>query len=124
MKRIKLHMGCIGQEMVATGELPPPAPKCRCKKLVDYLDANELVKTGLAKWVVIKRTPVEVAEDCAFCSAMTDVEKKTCSLCLGSGKVKVLREIEGYNNDAVLMSQLSVDVKNRKYRRNTRAKTP
>lgn len=123
-RKVKVHQGCIGQEMVATGESAPPAPKCRCKKLVDYTYANELIKTNQAKWVVVKRTPVEVVEDCSFCEVMTDVEKKSCALCAGSGKVKGLREIETYNNDIVLMSQMSVDVKNKKYRRNTRAKTP
>ncbi len=124
MRRVRLHQGCIGQEMVATGELPPPAPKCRCKKMIAYTYANELIKTNQAKWVVIERTPVEVIEDCSFCEAMTDVEKKSCALCMGSGKVKVLREIEKFNNDIVLMSTLSIDLKNKKYRRNTRAKTP
>jgi hypothetical protein len=124
MKKVKMHQGCLGQEMVATGESAPPAPKCRCKKMVEYAYANELIKTNQAKWVVVKRTPVEVIEDCSFCEAMTDVEKKNCALCAGSGKVNGLREIETYNNDIVLMSQMSVDVKNKKYRRNTRAKTP
>ena len=124
MKKVKMHQGCLGQEMVATGESAPPAPKCRCKKMVDYVYANELIKTNQAKWVVIERTPVDVIEGCSFCLDMTDVEKKSCSLCAGLGKIKVLREIEKFNNDIVLMSQMSVDVKNKKYRRNTRAKTP
>jgi hypothetical protein len=124
MKKVRMHQGCIGQEMVATGESAPPAPKCRCKKLVSYVQANEFVKTGAAKWVVTTRTPVEVIEDCSFCFEMTDSEKKSCALCAGSGKIKVLREIEKFNNDIVLMSQMSVDTKNKKYRRNTRAKTP
>ena len=123
-----MHQGCIGQEMVATGESAPPAPKCRCKKMVDWSYANELIKTNQAKWVVIKRTPVEVIEDCSLCEAMTDAEKKSCALCSGSGKVKGLIDMgplaETYNDDIVLMSQISVDVKNKKYRRNTRAKTP
>ncbi len=123
-RTVRLHSGCIKQEMVATGELAPPAGKCHCKKMVDYAYANELIKTGAAKWVVVKRTPVDVIEDCPFCVGMTDAEKKTCTLCSGSGKVSVLREIEVYNNDVVLMSSLSIDVKNKKYRRNTRAKTP
>ena len=128
MRKVRMHQGCIGQEMVATGESAPPAPKCRCKKMVDWSYANELIKTNQAKWVVIKRTPVEVVEDCSLCEAMTDAEKKSCALCEGSGKVKGLIDMgplaETYNDDIVLMSQMSVDVKNKKYRRNTRAKTP
>jgi len=128
MRKVRMHQGCIGQENVAMGFDAPPAAKCRCKKLVDYAYANELIKTNQAKWVVVERKPVEVIGDCSFCAAMTDVEKKTCASCAGSGKVKVLIDsgplAEKYNHDIVLMSQMSKDEKNKKYRRNTRAKTP
>lgn len=119
-----MHSGCKGQEDVAIGVLTPPAPPCRCKKQIDFSKANELVKTGQASWVIVSKTPIDVEVTCSFCASMTDVEKKTCSQCRGKGKVTESREIPKYNEDIVLLSSVSVDPKNKKYRWNTRAKTP
>lgn len=124
MKKVKMHSGCKGQEDVAIGVLPPPAPPCRCKKQIDYAKANELVKTGQASWVIIAKTPFDIEVECPMCAGLTDVEKKTCSQCRGKGKVTESREIPKYNEDVVLLSSVSVDPKNKKYRWNTRSKTP
>jgi hypothetical protein len=124
MKKVKMHSGCIGQEKVAIGELQPPAPFCRCKQLIDYKKANELVKRGEASWVVTKRQSVEVELECSMCLSMTDVEKKTCGQCNGTGKIKAIREIPSYNEDIVLLSSKAVDPSNKRYRWNMGAKTP
>jgi hypothetical protein len=121
--KVKLHSGCIGQEQVAIQQMEPPAPKCFCKKLIEYAEANELVRTGAAKWVVTKRSRGMVESSCPLCVNMTDVEKKTCAQCKGTGKVMEPRVWEEYNNDVVLMSSTPIDNKGR-YRMNTREKTP
>jgi len=124
MKKVKMHSGCKGQEDVAIGVIEPPAPFCRCKKLIDYTRANELVKTGQASWVIVSKKPVDVEVECPFCESMTDTEKKTCAECGGKGKITERKEIPSYNNDIVLLSSVSADPKNKKYRWNTRMKTP
>lgn len=122
-----MHSGCMGQELVAKRLAEPPAPSCKCKKLVDYTYANELVKRNEASWVITAVKTIDYEADCSVCSKKTEVEKKTlvvCGECGGTGKVKESREIPSYNNDIVLLSSTSVDPKNKKYRWNTRAKTP
>ncbi|HXQ37222.1 MAG TPA: hypothetical protein VN843_24645 [Anaerolineales bacterium] len=126
-RKVKMHSGCMGQELVAKRLAEPPAPPCRCKKMVDYAYANELVKRNEASWVITSVKAVEAEVDCSLCSKKTEVEKKTlivCGECGGTGKVKEPREIKSYNDDIVLLSSVSVDPKNKKYRWNTRAKTP
>jgi hypothetical protein len=122
MKKVKMHSGCIGQELVAIQKAEPPAPRCQCKKLIEYSEANDLVKQGAAKWVVTKRTRGTIEVDCTFCSTWSDTEKKTCAACQGKGRVMEAKVWEDFNNDIVLMSSTPTD--KGKYRMNTRAKTP
>lgn len=127
MRKVKMHSGCMGQELVAKRLAEPPAPPCKCKKMVDYIYANELVKRGEASWAVTGVKAVDVEVDCPTCAKKTEAEKKTlvvCGDCKGKGKITASREILGYNNDIVLLSSVSVDPKNKKYRWNTRSKTP
>ena len=128
MRKVKMHSGCKGQEDAALRPtLYAPAQKCRCKQRIDYDKANELVKRGEASWVVTGVKSVEVEVDCSVCTKKTEAEKKTlvvCGECKGKGKVAATREILSYNNDIVLLSSTAVDPENKKYRWNTRAKTP
>jgi hypothetical protein len=122
MKKVKMHSGCMGQELVAKGLQPPPAPPCRCKKQVDYAVANEMVKRNEASWVIVAITPIQIEVECPICATLTD--KRACDNCKGSGKITESKSIPKYNEDIVLLSSVSVDPKNKKYRWNTRAKTP
>jgi hypothetical protein len=124
MDKVKMHQGCYDQERVAKGELEPPAPKCQCKKLIDYAKANELVRHGDAMWVVTKRTRVDVEVDCTMCSVMSDTEKKTCAGCKGTGKIQERRAIDSYNNDIVLTSQRASDPRDRSEKYYTQPQTP
>lgn len=103
MTTVKVHSGCIGQANVALRRAEPPAPKCRCKKKIDYQAANLLVKQGTAKWVVTKRTRGAAEIACSFCQAMTDVEKKSCARCKGTGVAVENKIWEEFNNDIVLL---------------------
>lgn len=122
--KVKMHSGCIGQEKVVIGELTPPAPSCRCKKQIEYTEADKLVKRGEASWVIVRTTPVEVDVNCPLCASMSDTEKKTCAQCGGKGKIVEIKQKPDYNNDIVLLSSKSVDPKNKRYRWNMGAKTP
>lgn len=102
-KKVKMHSGCIDQAKVALRRAEPPAPKCRCKKLIDFYEADTLVKQGAAKWVVIKRTRGAVEVTCTFCAQMTDAEKKTCAKCKGTGLITENKIWEDFNNDIVLL---------------------
>lgn len=119
-----MHSGCIGQELVALQKEEPPAPRCFCRKLIEFDEANARVKAGSAKWVVTKRTRGVIEVDCSLCPNMTDVEKKTCAQCKGTGKIMEAKVWEDYNNDIVEMSTKSIDEREKKYRMNTRGKTP
>lgn len=128
-RKVKMHSGCKGQEEAAMRpSLYAPAPPCRCKQLVDYDEANKLVKRGEASWVVTGiKAVVKVEVDCPLCANKTEAEKKTlvvCGDCKGTGKVTESREILSYNNDIVLLSSIAVDPKNKRHRWNTRNKTP
>ena len=102
--KVKVHSGCIGQANVALRRAEPPAPKCRCKKLMDFHAADLLVKQGTAKWVVTKRTRGSIETACSMCESMSPVERKTCGKCKGTGKVVENRIWEDYNNDIVLIA--------------------
>ena len=124
-----MHSGCKGQEEAAQRpSLYAPAPPCRCKKMIDYAQANELVKRGEASWVVTGvKAVVDVEVDCPLCANKTETEKKTlvlCGDCKGTGKITESREILSYNDDIVLLSSIAVDPKNKRHRWNTRNKTP
>ena len=122
--KVKMHSGCIGQELVALQKEEPPAPRCFCRKLIEFDEADARVKAGSAKWVVTKRTRGVIEVDCPLCPGMTDIEKKTCAQCKGTGKVMEAKVWEDYNNDIVEMSTKSIDEREKKYRLNTRGKTP
>lgn len=124
MDKVKMHQGCYDQERVAKGELEPPAPKCQCKKLIDYAKANELVKRGDAMWIVTKRQRVDVEFECPMCPSWTDAEKKTCARCKGTGKITERRSIDSYNNDIVLTSQRASDPRDKSEKYYTQPQTP
>jgi hypothetical protein len=98
---VKVHSGCIGQANVSLRRAEPPAPKCRCKKKIDYAEANDLVAQGVAKWVVTKRERGVEEVRCHFCTSMSNVERKSCDNCHGTGKTSVARVWETFNNDIV-----------------------
>jgi len=139
--KVRMHSGCIGQELVAIGLSEPPAPKCQCKKMIEYDEANALVKERAARWIAIERIRESVAVNCPFCCSMTPQEKKTCDLCKGSEKVLEFREQDfRYSSDIVLVSSIGVqrkelerilpaatkpiDLKTEKYRMDMRMRTP
>ena len=101
---VKVHSGCIGQANVALRRAEPPAPKCRCKMRMYFHDADVLVKQGVAKWVVTRRTRGSIETACSMCESMSPVERKTCGKCKGTGKVVENRIWEDYNNDIVLIA--------------------
>ncbi len=103
MAKVKIHEGCIGQANVALRRTEPPAPKCRCKKMIDFHDADTLVKQGMAKWVVTKRDRGAIEVPCPMCLQMSDVERKTCGKCKGTGKTVENRIWESFNDDIVLL---------------------
>lgn len=101
--KVKMHSGCIGQANVALRRAEPPAPFCRCKKRIDYKEADLMVKQGAAKWVVIGRTRGAAEVDCTFCASMTDSEKRSCAKCKGTGKIVENKVWEDFNKDIVLL---------------------
>ncbi len=99
--KVKMHAGCIEQELVSRQKEEPPAPRCFCRKMIDYEEANARVRANSAMWIVIKRTRGEIEVDCPLCQNMTDIEKKTCARCKGTGRIMKPMVWDEYNNDIV-----------------------
>lgn len=90
MKTVRVHRGCIGQAKVVAQEAEPPAPPCRCKKMISYEEANYKVSIGEAKWVVTSRERGTHIVLCRICARLTDdKEKAHCDLCKGEGRITV-----------------------------------
>jgi hypothetical protein len=121
MKDSKVHH-CISQEMVAQGLDEPPARKCNCREKVTYQRADQLVKNGEARWVVIARERGTQEQICPMCGGDQDV--KNCAQCTGTGKITVGVVWDSFKTDIVLVSQAAIDKKERKYRPALALKTP
>jgi hypothetical protein len=113
---------CISQEMVSQGLEEPPAKKCTCRKFIPYKKADEMVKKGEARWVVISRERGIREVICSLCGG--DPEIKNCASCRGTGKRIEAAVWDTYNYDIVLVSQASADLKEKKYRPALALKTP
>jgi hypothetical protein len=102
--RVKVHSGCKDQAAVSLRRAEPPAPKCRCKRMMDWDEANAMVNEGFAKWVVTGRTRGVEEVPCRLCARMDAQERKTCGNCAGVGVVSEPRIWDTYNNDIVLIT--------------------
>jgi len=102
MRQSKVH-SCIEQEMVAMGKLEPlKKKKCRCRKLVEYAVANEMVKFGEAMWFVVSRERGMQTVTCPLCGP-TDISK-SCDVCKGTGVTEVPAVWDTYTEDIVLIN--------------------
>jgi hypothetical protein len=121
MRLSKVH-DCVSQEMVAQGLEEPPAKKCRCRRKIEYKQADQMVKKGEARWVVVGRERGTQDQICTICGG--DATIKNCANCGGKGKIVVAAVWETYNYDIVLVAQASFDLKEKKYRPARAMKTP
>lgn len=103
VQKSKVHH-CVGQIEIIKNNTQPPAPKCRCRKLVTITEATKMVKNGDASWVVLKRTRTTREEICKFCKAL-DPDYKLCDKCQRTGKEVVPFDEEEYSNDVVLATK-------------------
>lgn len=103
----KVH-SCQQQELVALGKAEPPAKFCRCRKTMDYQEADELVKCGEALWVVVARERGKESVRCDMCNGSTEV--KNCAKCNGTKMVEVARTWDTYKYDIVLVRHRSKNV--------------
>lgn len=108
--------------MVAQGLEEPPAKKCNCRKFIPYREADKLVKSGAAAWIVVKRERGSQEVTCNLCKG--DKEVRGCANCGGVGKIWEGAVWDTYNYDIVLVSEASADVKEKKYRPALAMKTP
>lgn len=121
MKDSRVHH-CISQEMVAQGLDEPPAKRCNCREKRPYKVADEMVKNGEARWVVIKRERGTKEEVCPLCQGNDEV--KNCAQCADTRKIVVAVVWDTYKTDIVLVSQAAIDKKEKKYRPALALKTP
>lgn len=113
---------CVGQINVAEERNEPPAPNCRCRKFISLEKATELVKSGEASWVVVKRTRGLAQVICKLCAGDKSVIK--CAFCQGKGLAPEPVVWDEYNNDIVLVSQLPEDKTEKKRTSALKKKTP
>ena len=85
------------------GKLEPlKKKKCRCRKLVEYAVANEMVKFGEAMWIVVSRERGMQTVTCPLCGP-TDISK-SCDVCKGTGVTEVPAVWDTYTEDIVLIN--------------------
>lgn len=122
MSEILVHH-CISQEMVAQGLEQPPAKKCNCRLMILRSTANEKVKNGEARWVVIKRERGVQDVPCRLCKGNPEIVN--CANCKGKGTEPKHVVWDTFNErQIVLVSQASIDAKEKKYRPALAMKTP
>ena len=98
--RASLVHSCPQQEKVAIEEAEPPAKSCKCRKIESYEKANEMVKEGIALWVVTARERGTQDVDCRACGG--DKKVVNCAICGGTGKVTIPAVWNKHNGDIVL----------------------
>jgi hypothetical protein len=82
--------------------------KCKCREQVSPSRANQLVKSGAAEWVVLRKDPVEVKNICSMCSN-DDILKKSCPTCNKTGEVTTTVLLPVYSSDIVMVTSGSGD---------------
>lgn len=83
--------------------MEPRKRTCRCRKVVDYLTANEMVKVGEALWFVVARERGVQTIACPLCDRQEDASK-TCDVCKGTGVTEVPVVWDTYTDDIVLIN--------------------
>lgn len=84
------------------GKLEPRRKTCRCRKVVDWKTANEMVKLGEAMWFVVARERGVQTVTCPLCGP-TDISK-TCEVCHGGGTAEAPAVWDTYTDDIVLIN--------------------
>ena len=85
------------------GKLEPlKRKKCRCRKLVEYAVANEMVKFGEAMWFVVSRERGIQTVTCPLCGPKDP--SKSCDLCKGTGVTEAPAVWDTYTEDIVLIN--------------------
>ena len=88
--------------MVAMGKLEPRRKTCRCRKIVDWKTANEMVKLGEAMWFVVARERGVQTVTCPLCGPVDP--SKSCEVCHGGGTAEVPAVWDTYTDDIVLIN--------------------
>lgn len=102
MAQSRVH-SCTFQELVAMGKMEPRASKkCNCRKLVDYAEANEMVKFGEALWVVVERERGGQETSCKLCQGFEP--SPNCEVCKGTGRMTIPVSWDTYNTDIVMVN--------------------
>ncbi len=101
MKKSRVH-SCITQEMVAMQKIEPRRTKCKCKKEVDYKEADGMVKRGEALWFVVARERGFQETSCRLCNGREP--SSTCDICKGTGLMKNAAVWDTYTTDIVLVN--------------------
>lgn len=79
----------------------PHKPRCRCRRMVDYKLADEMVKRGEAKWFVVSRERGVQEKVCGHCGGLND---ENCQVCKGTNKMQVPATWDTYTADIVLIN--------------------
>lgn len=84
------------------GKLEPRRKTCRCRKIVDWKTANEMVKLGEAMWFVVARERGVQTVTCPLCGPVDP--SKSCEVCHGGGTAEVPAVWDTYTDDIVLIN--------------------
>lgn len=85
MRPILVHPDVLSQD-----RRRPCPTLCKCRQLVSVSDAEELVLSGLAEWLIARyqATGRYIEQPCRFCAGMPSSWKKSCLNCGRTGVVK------------------------------------
>ena len=97
--------------------------RCKCREEVSLSRAHQLVKSGVAQWVLLKKEPVEIKKICPICTN-DELLKKSCLLCRKTGEVVTTEYVQHQSNDIVMVTTGSGDENEQVFRSVMSKQTP
>lgn len=77
--------------------------KCKCREEATFTRAHQLVQSGAAEYVIIRKEPVDIKLICSMC-ANDDLLKRSCSACNKTGEIIRTEMVPVRSNDIVMVT--------------------
>ena len=99
MSECRVHSCVFQQRVVDKKTQPDPLRHCKCREVVSQIEADQRVKCGEAKPLVVARERKEQYKPCKICDGGDS--KSSCLFCERTGKMLVVEINEVFGRDIV-----------------------
>ena len=97
--------------------------RCKCREEVSFARTHQLVQSGAAEYITIRKEPVQLKQVCSMCTN-DDLLKKSCSNCNKTGEIMVTVLSLVRSSDIVIVTTGSGEPGHEVFRSVMSGKTP